>query len=45
MNHLELVHGTRKVRGTSVRMALVDEKQSTSKDVAEPPRILVYDFD
>ncbi|CAA0394408.1 unnamed protein product [Arabidopsis thaliana] len=44
-NHrLELVHGTRKVKGASVRMALVDERQSTSKDVAEPPRVLAYDL-
>jgi hypothetical protein len=39
---LELVHGTRKVKGASVRMALVEERQSTSKDVAEPPRVLVH---
>ncbi|KAG7552595.1 Alpha/Beta hydrolase fold [Arabidopsis thaliana x Arabidopsis arenosa] len=44
MHRLELVHGTRKVRGSSIRMALVDERQSTSNDVAEPPRILAYDL-
>ncbi|EOA20838.1 hypothetical protein CARUB_v10001175mg [Capsella rubella] len=44
MHRLELVNGTRKGRGTCVRMALVDERQSTSKDVAEPPRILAYDL-
>ncbi|XP_010421916.1 PREDICTED: uncharacterized protein LOC104707289 [Camelina sativa] len=44
MHRLGLVIGTRKARGTSIRMALVDERQSTSKDVAEPPRILAYDL-
>lgn len=42
MHRLALVHGNRKVTGTNVRMALVDERQSTDKDVAEPPRILVF---
>lgn len=42
IHRLELLHGTRKVRGSSIRMALVDERRSTSNDVAEPPRILVY---
>ncbi|XP_010455396.1 PREDICTED: uncharacterized protein LOC104736996 [Camelina sativa] len=44
MHRFGLVNGTRKARGTSIRMALVDERQSTSKDVAEPPRILAYDL-
>ncbi|VVB08679.1 unnamed protein product [Arabis nemorensis] len=42
-HRLALAHGNGKVTG-SVRMALVDERQSTDKIVADPPRILAYDL-
>ncbi|KFK32034.1 hypothetical protein AALP_AA6G191500 [Arabis alpina] len=44
MCRLALVHGNRKARGTTVRMALVDQRQSTDTNVADPPRILAYDL-
>ncbi|KAG5405020.1 hypothetical protein IGI04_011139 [Brassica rapa subsp. trilocularis] len=43
-HRLTLVHENRKARGTTVRMALVDERQSTGQNVAHPPRILAYDL-
>ncbi|CAN6808772.1 unnamed protein product [Brassica oleracea] len=44
-HRFSLVHENRKSRGTTVRMALVDERQSTGQNVAHPPpRILAYDL-
>ncbi|CAN6816767.1 hypothetical protein Bca4012_003095 [Brassica carinata] len=44
-HRLSLVHENRKARGATVRMALVDERQSTGQNVAHPPpRILAYDL-
>ncbi|CAA7033260.1 unnamed protein product [Microthlaspi erraticum] len=45
VHRLGLVHENGKARRrTNVRMALVDERQSTGQNVAEPPRILAYDL-
>ncbi|ESQ38563.1 hypothetical protein EUTSA_v10028731mg [Eutrema salsugineum] len=44
MHRLALVNGDRKARGTTVRMALVDERLTTSQNFTEPPRILAYDL-
>ncbi|KAH0939063.1 hypothetical protein HID58_006524 [Brassica napus] len=43
-HRLELVHGNRKSRGTTICMTLVDERQSTGQNVVDPPRILAYDL-
>ncbi|CAN7001177.1 unnamed protein product [Brassica oleracea var. botrytis] len=44
IHRLELVHGNRKARGTTICMTLVDERQSTGQKVVDPPRILAYDL-
>ncbi|CAH8282632.1 unnamed protein product [Eruca vesicaria subsp. sativa] len=42
---MAMVHGNRKARGTTtIRMALVDERQSTCQNIVDPPRILAYDL-